>query len=1023
MPKIKKYLILLFVICIISVPSSINYLKKQKTDDFKKNSYLDTVNQTKLYLKTIIKEKQNTTATIGIGLSNNETVINSLKKSSKSTLDLSSYSAYLKRTTPFKNVWFQLISKEGISLQRSWTGFKNDNIAKARLDLQKILKKPEIMNTISVGKFDMTFKSMIPVYDKGSEFLGIIEVITHFNSISKKLDAKGTKAIILADKRYKKQVTKAFTNKFLGDYYIANLDSDSNLLQYLSSKGIEKYLNRLKEESNFIDKSINSLVSYYSLDDVEGEPMGHFIMFNSLEDIDLSELNEIVYIYNLSSFVSVVILILLFYFLYSLQIQSVRENIYDMKLVVIVIFIFIVLSISLYYLVQRKYKSDIDNYKNNLQMQTLQEYKSILNNNKNIAKFVFERELDKQNVKELVKNRKRDELNKLLVSTYRSLRLNYNIRQIHFHLPDCTSFLRLHRPNKFGDNLKGIRESVEYVNKNLQPFHGFEEGRIYNGFRHVFPLIEGDTHIGSVEVSFDVYSLIDNYLNNFKASRINFLINKDIIVDKVFKEEQSNYIKSPVKGFYFDKLVIQKLEDSKKGIVPKAKTKEQFEYISKNILSGYPFVIHFENIGEITVVIPLVNKLNDKVVGSINISKSDKFIDQRLGEFKQLVIVILLILSLIIIFILREILSKIKLNNELKKSQIILDSQKSIIMITDGMYLKGANKRLFEFFGFESFISFKKDHDCICDHFEKEGERYIQKQMGDKSWFEYIKNHKDERNMVKMTDIDGNTHIFYMELNCENKINKDDYIVTFIDITAIQNMEHHLIQSEKMASLGEMIGNIAHQWRQPLNVVSTASSGLLVEKELGVLSDKQFEESLNLIVENTQFLSETIDTFRDFIKEKKEFKEQNIQELIDKTLTLVSASLKNNYIKLINNINYDIPINKNMVVGELAQVITNLIKNAQDILLENKISDPFIKIDCEIVNDEIVISVEDNGGGVPEEIINSIFEPYFTTKHQSIGTGLGLYMSQKIIKESLNGELKVRNGSKGAIFSIIIPMD
>lgn len=167
-----------------------------------------------MYLQTLIKEKQNTTATIGLGLSTNQAIIDTLKNNKNSRLNLQSYSIHLKKSSNFKNVWFQLISKEGISLQRSWTDFKGDKVSDVRIDIQEMIKKPKIMNSMSVGKFDMTFKSMVPIYDLKKEFLGIIEVITHFNSISKNLKAKGIDALILADKKYKKQLSQAFTKKF-----------------------------------------------------------------------------------------------------------------------------------------------------------------------------------------------------------------------------------------------------------------------------------------------------------------------------------------------------------------------------------------------------------------------------------------------------------------------------------------------------------------------------------------------------------------------------------------------------------------------------------------------------------------------------------------------------------------------------------------------------------------------------------------------------------------------------------------
>ncbi|MEA3384338.1 MAG: ATP-binding protein, partial [Campylobacterota bacterium] len=607
--------------------------------------------------------------------------------------------------------------------------------------------------------------------------------------------------------------------------------------------------------------------------------------------------------------------------------------------------------------------------------------------------------------------------------TYKQIKQKYNIRQLHFHLPNSDSFLRMHRPNKFGDSLIGIRQSVEYVNKYLKPYSGFEEGRIFNGYRYIFPLSYDTEHIGSVEISFDFYSFMDNYFNVFNSKRVNFLLSKEIIDKKVFEKEQSNYIASPIEGYYFDKGVLKKLDKLQRKVIPSNKNQEKFDYISKNIPKGNPFVVHFYEVEELSVVIPLLNELSSEVVGAITISKSDAYITQKRDEFRQLLLIILVILLFLMIFIYRELISKFNTKFESQRNQKILDSQNSFILITDGFEIKASNRSMLDFFGFETLEQFKKVSSCICDYFQKEEAiEYIQKEMEGVNWFEYIKNNMHENLKIKMNDKNNDPHIFAIEFS---KFEGVDYIVSFLDITKVENaniklknMEVQLVQSEKLASLGNMIGNIAHQWRQPLSVISTSASGVLVKKEYGVLEDKDLSDYMNNIMLNVNFLSDTIDTFRDFIKEDKEIKKINIQENIDIILKILAASLENNHIKLIKNIDYSKPIIKSMVSGELSQVISNLVNNAKDILVEKNIDNPQIKIVCKVVNNSIFITIQDNAGGVPEDIINKIFEPYFTTKHQSQGTGLGLYMSYKIVTESLNGKLYVKNENGGANFII-----
>ncbi len=255
------------------------------------------------------------------------------------------------------------------------------------------------------------------------------------------------------------------------------------------------------------------------------------------------------------------------------------------------------------------------------------------------------------------------------------------------------------------------------------------------------------------------------------------------------------------------------------------------------------------------------------------------------------------------------------------------------------------------------------------------------------------------------------------------KLNKN--LQKKVEEEIVKNMEKelHILESSKMIQMGEMIGNIAHQWRQPLSVISTAASGMKLQKEYNMLEDDKFYYYCNSIVENSEYLSETIDIFRNFIREKKEKSVVLIQDRIDTSLKIVASTLASNHIKLINNIDYTKPIKLVVVVGELSQVIINIINNAKDILVERKIENPWIKIDIQSDKKFVTINIEDNAGGIPTDILPKIFDPYFTTKHKSQGTGLGLHMSYKIITESLGGKVQASNTQNGALFKIILPLD
>jgi len=224
--------------------------------------------------------------------------------------------------------------------------------------------------------------------------------------------------------------------------------------------------------------------------------------------------------------------------------------------------------------------------------------------------------------------------------------------------------------------------------------------------------------------------------------------------------------------------------------------------------------------------------------------------------------------------------------------------------------------------------------------------------------------------------------------------------------------DQQLLQQSRLAQMGEMLAMIAHQWRQPLSAISSAGSAIRLKAQLNKLTNDVGIELSTNIINYTKHLSTTIDDFRDFFKPNKEKKDTTYKEMLDSVINIVELSLVNKNIKLVKTIDSDVVFHT--YPNEVNQVILNLIKNAEDILLENKIENPTIKIEAK---DE-VLTILDNGGGVPKDIIGKVFDPYFSTKLEKNGSGLGLYMSKTIIEEHCGGELTVKNSQDGAVFSI-----
>jgi len=1027
-PKNKYTLLFIFFVLSIATYIVIEHFKEQDIETFKTQSYNENIVSANIYLSTLIKEKENATTTIGLGLSKNDRIVNALKKKESTGKFLKDYSKRLADNTDFKNVWFQLIASDGTSIDRSWTDLKNDNLMKVRTDLKRTLKDKVIVNSISVGKFDLTFKSIVPIFDNDTKvFLGVVEVITHFNSISQKLEDKKIFAVVLADKIYKKQLVYPVSKTFIGEYYVANANVKKNLLAYFRTINMDNYLSYFKSNDYFIDAGLQSVVSYYPLNDaVNNKKLGHILLIQDMKNIDVNSINYINYIYNIYFLFAIIALMLVIYLTATIEIKNItgKTNTFDILLYLSIVYI--ALSLGIYNLLSIKYDGDIETYNQNMTSQTLLEYNSIVEKNRDIADFIYDGVVNTPNTIDLFQERDREKLYYNLLNHYKQMSLKYSIRQLHFHLPDSSSFLRMHKKELYGDSLVGIRESVEYVNKTLKPFYGFEEGRVYNGFRYVYPLFnKEENHLGSVEISFDIKSFMDNYMKFFDAKRVNFLISEKVIKDKVLLTQQANYKKSPIDGFLFDRVVLDLWAMKNSKNTPLIATKEQFEEISQKIKLGTPFTMHFENMHEIAIFIPIVNKISGEIVACLSVAKEDTFIQYRLDELHQVMIVVMIILVFIMFFVYREFLSKKRAQAELENNQKILDSQNSFIIITDGYEIKRANKTFLLFFDYKDIEEFKEEHSCICDFFVYEnGKNYVLKEMNGVNWFEYIQNPLCKDKQVKIYDKNKTAHIFYIEMNFDDTLENGNYIVTFIDITHLKSIEDQLFYSEKMASLGNMIGNIAHQWRQPLSVISTCASGIAMKHEYGILKDEDIEPNMDMIVQNTKYLSETIDIFRDFIKESgdKEQRRVSIGEVISITLSIMSATLKNHYIDVVY-VEPTEPYYKTMAKGEFSQVITNLINNAKDVLLERKVEKPTISIELAKRANHLVVMVEDNGGGIDDDIIKNVFEPYFTTKHKSKGTGLGLYICHKIVTESLGGKIYVQNGEYGAKFFIEMELD
>ena len=234
----------------------------------------------------------------------------------------------------------------------------------------------------------------------------------------------------------------------------------------------------------------------------------------------------------------------------------------------------------------------------------------------------------------------------------------------------------------------------------------------------------------------------------------------------------------------------------------------------------------------------------------------------------------------------------------------------------------------------------------------------------------------------------------------------------------LREKDQLLLLQSRQAAMGEMIGNIAHQWRQPLNSLGLTIQQLLLLHDFGKLSREVLDQTVSKSMELIQHMSKTIDDFRNYFRPDKERVEFRVSDIVADTLSLVEDSFRNQHIKV------EVVSKTDPVIygyrNELAQALLNLLSNAQDAIKERQTHDPLVTVTIDSVDGCTILTVTDNAGGIREEIMDKIFEPYFTTKGPQQGTGVGLFMSKSIIEKNMGGRLSARNIANGAEFRIEI---
>ena len=555
---------------------------------------------------------------------------------------------------------------------------------------------------------------------------------------------------------------------------------------------------------------------------------------------------------------------------------------------------------------------------------------NIIDNDKTIDIF-----LRAKNSNELQKEILREKLYQQLLPLYNRMLIK-GILQFQFVFPDNISFLRMHKRDKFGDNLENIRYSYKYVNDTKKDIEGFEQGRTTHAFRYVFPFFYKEDYLGAVEISLSSH-VLQNTLLNINKIHSHFLVKKDIF--KVKAWDSNDLIQAYVQSIEHEDYMYTITKNSNQKILEnnaKNITIPLKKEIAYNMNSNKPFALftNVENTAKVITFLPIKDTQNKIAAYLVSYTDNDNIYNIN-TTYKYLNIIIFMGMIIVLYFLYKNLEHKRKLIEEVNNKTKDLQS---------------------------------------------------------------------------------------LNMDLENKIKQA--------VDKNNEIQENLHQSQTMVAMSEMIMNISHQWRQPLSVISTAATGIELQKKYGDLTDDLLIYFSKTINNNAQYLGKILDSFNDLIRGDRERKIYNLKEKINDFIKIVETPIRMEQINLNLDIERDITVNGYPI--ELIECLHNLFDNSIDILKKRKSYDEkLVFISSSMENNNVIIKIKDNGGGISEKVLPKIFEPYFTTKHRSQGTGLGLHLTYKLIVDNMKGSLDVNNvyykyeGKEysGAEFIISLPID
>jgi two-component system, sensor histidine kinase and response regulator len=966
---------------------------------------------------------------MAISLASNNIFKNALKNNNNQDINLKEITNNYGEYTVFKNIWLQILDKNGKSFARSWTDKTGDDLS-FREDVKIILKDKKTRTSISVGIFSISFKSMVPIMDNG-ELIGVFEIISHFNSIEKKLSQSGYHSLVLADKKFEKQLTNSITKTFVDGYYVANFEPENKVIEVLKEVGVT---NIIKNDKLYYEYQNSHILLSDTIFSNENEAIGYIIVFapNGISSYDIDKIYIIQYLYG---FIGFLILSLIFVLLLDKKniVQKINDYGYKTKIVLYMMIFFIAIALLLYQFLEYEKDSKINDFLALTTKENEKIYSQIYSKYNDISTIIFKTKINTQDVKNILliedKEISRQKLYNHLKSIY-TLYENYNLKQLHFHTPDNKSFLRFHRPDKYGDDLSGVRHTVEYVNKYKKPINGFEEGKIYNGFRFVYPIFDNDLYLGSVEVSFSVLSMLEELINNFDYNA-DFFIKKEFVASSLMKDELGNYVQSTMDDFFVEKSISDKLGIIHKNISLCEKNKEKVQYINQTALGKEPFSFVFCDEKEVVTFIPLINPILDKSVGVIALSKEHSYIKNKTDNTLYIYFTLISVMALSLFLAYREMIGRKntelfneQLNNAQKISKI---GNWELDLISNTLYWSDEIYNIFEIdkekfnASYEAFLNAIHPDDV---------------DMVNEAYQNSLKN--KEPYSIEHRLLMGDGRIKYVKEHCKSIFDDNGIGLkssgTVQDITEQKLAELEIIEARKKAEVAnktksDFLANMSHEIRTPMNAIiglGTILSDLIHEP-------KQ-KEILQKINSSSKVLLGIINDILDYSKieaGKLELEHKNfeLESLLSQLKVMFEHKACEMGIELYFHTKNDVP--RVLVSDELRliQVLSNMLSNAIKFTHKGHVT-----LNLELLSKDdddnkatIRFSVEDSGIGMNSEQLSKIFNPFTqadsSTTREYGGTGLGLVICQNIVK-AMGGNIKVNSEfGKGSTFSFDLVLE